>query len=186
MVQGTRMTLMLFSGAWGKNIHKKTWSQNSCDTVPLIVKSFFHITNNWPSAQQEENYLPRCRSHSPSSGRKNIQLENIPRKNYLCIVREITKWTKKIAGLGTNIKKTVPAKKMYLMYYIIRRGNPVICTPWVPIHLSFNRSAGAAPLCLSGCNRTCGFPPTTSTEYKWMFFCNRTFWRPDVFKPDIL
>jgi hypothetical protein len=53
------------------------------------------------------------------------------------------------------------------MYYIICRvytgpmtppvlgrtkeGNPVICTPRVPIHLSFNRSAGAAPLCLSGC-----------------------------------
>ncbi len=56
------------------------------------------------------------------------------------------------------------------MYYIIWRvstwpmrppvlgrnqeGNPVICTPWVPIHLSFNRSAGAAPLCLSGDTRT--------------------------------
>ncbi len=33
---------------------------------------------------------------------------------------------------------------------ITQEGNPVICTPWVPIHLSFNRSAGAASLCLSG------------------------------------
>ncbi len=29
--------------------------------------------------------------------------------------------------------------------------------------------------CIHGCNRTCGFPPTTSTEYIWMFFGNRTF-----------
>ncbi len=34
--------------------------------------------------------------------------------------------------------------------------------------------------CKHCCNRTCGFPPTTSTEYIWMFFCNQTFWRPDV------
>jgi hypothetical protein len=34
-----------------------------------------------PSDQQEENYLPRCRSHLPSLGRKNTQQENIPRKN---------------------------------------------------------------------------------------------------------
>ncbi len=34
--------------------------------------------------------------------------------------------------------------------------------------------------CKHGCNITCGFPPTTSTEYLWMFFCNRTFWGPDV------
>jgi hypothetical protein len=47
-----------------------------------------------PSSQQEENYLPRCRSHLPSSGGKNTQQENIPRKNNVrvCnIVREITK-----------------------------------------------------------------------------------------------
>ncbi len=54
-------------------------------------------------------------------------------------------------------------KILCLMYYITRRvcddsfniikeGNPVLCTPWVPIHLSFNRSAGAASLCLSGEN----------------------------------
>jgi hypothetical protein len=27
--------LMLYSGAWGKLIHKKTRSRKSCDTVPL-------------------------------------------------------------------------------------------------------------------------------------------------------
>jgi hypothetical protein len=35
--------------------------------------------------------LPRCRSHLPSSGRKNTQQENILRKNNVCIVRETTK-----------------------------------------------------------------------------------------------
>ncbi len=59
------------------------------------------------------------------------------------------------------------------MYYVSRRvctdtfslierdisqeGNPVICTPWVPIHLSYNRLAGATPdpslsLCLCTCS----------------------------------
>jgi hypothetical protein len=47
--------------------------------------------------------FPRCRSHLPSSGRKNTQQENIPRKNNVCIVREITKINKKSAGHGTNI-----------------------------------------------------------------------------------
>jgi hypothetical protein len=60
-------------------------------------------TGTPPSAQQEENYLPRCRSHLPSSGRKNTQQENIPRKNNVCIVREITKINKKSAGHGTHI-----------------------------------------------------------------------------------
>ncbi len=60
-----------------------------------------------PSAQQEENYLPRCRSHLPSSGRKYTQQENIPRKYNVCIVREITKINKKSAGHGTNIEKKV-------------------------------------------------------------------------------
>jgi hypothetical protein len=46
-----------------------------------------------PSSRQEENYLPRCRNHHlPSSGRKNAQQENKPRKNNVCIVREITKF----------------------------------------------------------------------------------------------
>ncbi len=49
--------------------------------------------------------MPRCRSHLPSAGRKNTQQENIPRKNNVCIVREITKINKKSAGHGTNIKK---------------------------------------------------------------------------------
>jgi hypothetical protein len=29
--------------------------------------------------------------------------------------------------------------------------------------------------CKHGSNIICGFPPTTSTEYIWTFFCNRTF-----------
>ncbi len=32
---------------------------------------------------------------------------------------------------------------------ITQEGNPAVCTPWVPIHLGYNRSAGAASLCLS-------------------------------------
>jgi hypothetical protein len=29
------MTLVLFSGAWKRRIHEKTWSKKSCDAVPL-------------------------------------------------------------------------------------------------------------------------------------------------------
>jgi hypothetical protein len=39
-----------------------------------------------PSAQQEENYLPRCRNHLPSSGRKNTL-----RKHNVCIVKKVQK-----------------------------------------------------------------------------------------------
>jgi hypothetical protein len=31
------MTLLLFSGAWGKMIHEKNLKQKFCDTVPLII-----------------------------------------------------------------------------------------------------------------------------------------------------
>jgi hypothetical protein len=47
------MTLMIFSGAWGKMIYEKTWSKKSRDTVPLIrylcgwgtfwSEFFFHV-----------------------------------------------------------------------------------------------------------------------------------------------
>ncbi len=49
------MTLMLFSGAWVKMIPKKIWSQKSCDTVPLNVKSFVHIINNGPCEKDDNN-----------------------------------------------------------------------------------------------------------------------------------
>ncbi len=40
------MTLMLFSGSWGKMIHEKNLKQKSLDTVPLINSSkrnFYHL-----------------------------------------------------------------------------------------------------------------------------------------------
>ncbi len=69
-----------------------------CDTAATGSIPVWH-----PSlGQDEENYLPTCRSHLPSSGRRNTQQENIPRKNNVCIVREITK-NRKSAGHGTSI-----------------------------------------------------------------------------------
>ncbi len=46
---------------------------------------------------------------------------------------------------------------------ITKEGNPAVCTPWVPIHLSFNRSAGAASLCLSEHNQS--YLAETEREY---------------------
>jgi hypothetical protein len=43
------------------------------------------------------------------------------------------------------------ANDTFSLREITQEGNPAVCTPWVPIHLSFNRSAGAASLCLSEC-----------------------------------
>jgi hypothetical protein len=51
------MTLVSFSGAWGKMTHEKIESKKSCDTVPLKGLSheldweFVHILNmqSWPS-----------------------------------------------------------------------------------------------------------------------------------------
>ncbi len=48
---------------------------------------------------------------------------------------------------------------------ITQEGNHVICTPWVPIHLSFTRSAGAAPLCLSVYEIAVYFTPTGPTYF---------------------
>jgi hypothetical protein len=90
-------------------IPKKIWTQKSCDTVSLNVKSFVHISNNCPCEKDDNNlYL----------------FYNIIRRQ----------WANDTSSLRE----------------ITQEGNPVICTPWVPIHRSFNRSAGAAPLCLSG------------------------------------
>ncbi len=50
---------MLFSGAWGKMIHKKTWSQISGDTVPLNVKSFFRIISDCPWEKDDNNLYLR-------------------------------------------------------------------------------------------------------------------------------
>ncbi len=58
---------------------------------------------------------------------------------------------------------------------ITQEGNPVICTRWVPIHPSFNRSAGAAPLCLSGCHLpdpTCFSLQTTFNSHIFSNFLN--------------
>ncbi len=64
------------------------WLSGKCVAVRQSRERFPPGTP--PSAWQEENYLPTW-SHLPSSGRKNTQHENIPRKNNVCIVREITK-----------------------------------------------------------------------------------------------
>jgi hypothetical protein len=37
------MTLMLFSGAWGKVIHEKTWSKKSRDAVPFLSTLFLQL-----------------------------------------------------------------------------------------------------------------------------------------------
>ncbi len=62
------------------------------------------------------NYLPRCRSHLPSSGRKNTQQENIPRKNNVCTVlyrNRNYKINKKSAGHGTNILYILSFKPVF-------------------------------------------------------------------------
>ncbi len=38
------ITLMLFSGAWGKTIHEKNLKQKSCDTVSLNLKHYMNCT----------------------------------------------------------------------------------------------------------------------------------------------
>ncbi len=45
------MTLMLFSRAWGKAIHEKTWSKKSRDTVPLKDNVTVIIVLGFPSCQ---------------------------------------------------------------------------------------------------------------------------------------
>jgi hypothetical protein len=47
------MTLMLFSGAWGKMISKKTLKPKISWHVPLYVISFFHIINNCPCEKDD-------------------------------------------------------------------------------------------------------------------------------------
>ncbi len=56
-----------------------------------------------PSAQQEENYLTRCRSHLPSSGRKNTQQETSRGRIMYMYRKKNYKINKKSAGHGTKI-----------------------------------------------------------------------------------
>jgi hypothetical protein len=49
---------MLFSGAWGKVIHEKTWSKKSRGTVPLISVSNLHHLNTDPDTFIHCNVYP--------------------------------------------------------------------------------------------------------------------------------
>jgi hypothetical protein len=56
--------------------------KNSSMAIADFLSSIWYL----PRPSRKKNYLPRCRGHLPSSGRKNTQQENIPRKNNVCIV----------------------------------------------------------------------------------------------------